>query len=191
MAKVIAERILDVAQIFLIENGFGSFSYAHIADVVQIRKSSIHHHFPTKAALVVAVLRRHTYRMEQDQVALLLRVGSPLERLRLYLRHWETCIRKRSEGICIAALLGAELPSLPPEVRDEVRKHFISLHKWLVTTLREAQEVGEVKLTDTASIEAEILRGTVHGAMISARVNDSGQLFRKVTSAALQRLQVA
>jgi TetR/AcrR family transcriptional repressor of nem operon len=51
-----AERILDAANALLIDRGYSAFSYADIAETVKIRKASIHHHFPTKAGLVVAVL---------------------------------------------------------------------------------------------------------------------------------------
>ncbi len=55
---------MDVAHQLLADRGFSAFSYADIAEAVQIRKASIHHHFPTKAALVVAVLERHRKKNE-------------------------------------------------------------------------------------------------------------------------------
>src|SRR5271163_503485 len=116
MSSDTAERIMDVAHQLLAERGFSAFSYADIAETVQIRKASIHHHFPTKTALVVAVLERHRLRMQQGHAA--------LDRLKKYVDHWEVCIRTMTEPFCIAALLGAELPSLPAEIQTEVVKHF-------------------------------------------------------------------
>src|ERR1700753_3129359 len=114
-----AERIMDVAHRLLVERGFSAFSYADIADAVQIRKASIHHHFPTKNALVVAVLERHRLRMQEGHAALDRHFSSPLERLKKYVEYWEVCIRNMTEPFCIAALLGAALPSLPAEVQTE------------------------------------------------------------------------
>ena len=51
----------------LIDRGYSAFSYAGIAETVKIRKASIHHHFPTKAGLVVAVLRRHRARISDSR----------------------------------------------------------------------------------------------------------------------------
>jgi TetR/AcrR family transcriptional regulator, transcriptional repressor for nem operon len=183
-----AERIMDVAHRLLAERGFSAFSYADIAEAIQIRKASIHHHFPTKTALVVAVLERHRLRMHEAHTFLDEHVASPLERLKKYVDHWEACIRNMTEPFCIAALLGAELPSLPEAVQKEVGKHFIDLRQWIARTMKDGVEQQVIELEETADGEAEVLMAAVHGAMISARVNSSSAIFKQVTSSAIQRL---
>jgi len=179
---------MDVAHQLLVERGFSAFSYADIAEAIQIRKASIHHHFPTKTALVVAVLERHRHRMQEAHAGLDKHVSSPLDRLKKYVDHWEVCIRNMTEPFCIAALLGAELPSVPEEVQAEIGKHFIYLRQWIVKTLKDGVKQKTIKLQGTADVEAEMLMAAVHGAMISARVNHSHTIFRQVTANAIQRL---
>jgi TetR/AcrR family transcriptional repressor of nem operon len=188
MSSETAERIMDVAHELMVERGFSAFSYADIAEAIQIRKASIHHHFPTKTALVVAVLERHRVRMQEAHAGLDKHVSSPLDRLQKYVDYWETCIRNMTEPFCIAALLGAELPSLPVEVQLEVKKHFTSLRQWIAKTLKEGVKQKTIMLRGTADIEAEMLMAAVHGAMISARVNHSSTTFKQVTGNAIQRL---
>lgn len=185
-----AERIMDVAHQLLAERGFSAFSYADIAETIQIRKASIHHHFPTKTALVVAVLERHRLRMQEAHTRLDELVSSPVNRLKMYVDHWEACIRSMTEPFCIAALLGAEMPGLPEEVQAEVGKHFLSLRQWIAKTLKDGVKQKLLKLQGTADVEAEMLMAAVHGAMISARVNHSGTIFKHVTTNALQRLLI-
>jgi TetR/AcrR family transcriptional repressor of nem operon len=185
-----AERIMDVAHRLMVERGFSAFSYADIAEAIEIRKPSIHHHFPTKTALVVAVLERHRLRMQQAYVGLDEHVSSPVDRLKKYVDYWEVCIRNMTQPFCIAALLGAELPSLPVEVQLEVGKHFTSLRQWIAKTLKEGVKQKVIKLQGTADIEAEMLMAAVHGAMISARVNNSSAIFKQVTTNAIQRLLI-
>jgi TetR/AcrR family transcriptional repressor of nem operon len=183
-----AERIMDVAHRLLVERGFSAFSYADIADAVQIRKASIHHHFPTKTALVVAVLERHRLRMQEGQAALDQHVSSPLDRLKKFVDHWEVCIRTMTEPFCIAALLGAELPSLPAEVQTEIIKHFTHLRQWTAKTLKDGVKQKMIRLQATPDVEAEMLMAAVHGAMISARVNNSSTIYKQITANAIQRL---
>ena len=183
-----AERIMNVAHQLLGERGFSGFSYADIAEAVQIRKASIHHHFPTKTALVVAVLERHRRRMQEGNAYLDERVSAPVDRLKKYVEHWEVCIRSMTEPFCIAALLGAELPGLPEEVQAEVGKHFAHLRQWTAKTLKDGVKQKMIKLQGTADVEAEMLMAAVHGAMISARVNHSHTIFRQITANAIQRL---
>ena len=54
-----AIQIRESAHDLIAERGYFGFSYADIAEVVGIRKASIHHHFPTKVDLVVATLREY------------------------------------------------------------------------------------------------------------------------------------
>jgi TetR/AcrR family transcriptional repressor of nem operon len=183
-----SDRIMDVAHQLLAERGFSAFSYADIAEAIHIRKASIHHHFPTKTALVVAVLERHRLRMQEAHTGLDEHVSSPVDRLKKYVDYWEACIRNMTEPFCIAALLGAELPGLPEEVQIEIGKHFIALRQWIEKTLKEGVKQKSIKLRDTAAVEAEALMAAVHGGMISARVNSSSVLFKQITSNAIQRL---
>jgi TetR/AcrR family transcriptional repressor of nem operon len=188
MSGETAERIMDVAHQLLAERGFSAFSYADIAEAIQIRKASIHHHFPTKAALVVAVLERHRNRMKEGTIALDQQISSPVGRLAQYTAHWEECIRNRSEPFCIAALLGAELPSLPPDVQAEIKKHFKYLRRWLARTLEQGAKERTIKLSATPDVEADALMAIVHGAMISARIYGSSIVFKQITADAIQHL---
>ena len=46
-----AERILDVAEALVQSRGFNGFSYADVAEELQITKAGLHYHFPGKAEL--------------------------------------------------------------------------------------------------------------------------------------------
>ncbi len=183
-----ADRILQTAKTLISDLGYSAFSYADIAEAVQIRKASIHHHFPTKANLVVAVLKAHREGLAQGTQFLTQKIDDPLARLRAYIQYWEDCIRDKSQPFCIAALLAAELPSLPEEVRFEVQQHFLALSGWIRETLEEGIRKRTLKLQGTPEDEAQMFMATVHGAMLSARALGSSDIFQVVTTSALQRI---
>jgi TetR/AcrR family transcriptional repressor of nem operon len=186
-----ADRILQTARTLISDFGYSAFSYADIAEAVKIRKASIHHHFPTKASLVVAVLKAHREKLLQGTQFLTQKIDDPLARLHAYVQHWEGCIRDKSQPFCIAALLAAELPSLPEEVRFEVQQHFLGLSGWIRETLEEGIRKRTLKLQGTTEDEAQTFMATVHGAMLSARVLGSCDIFQAVTTIALQRISHA
>jgi TetR/AcrR family transcriptional repressor of nem operon len=188
MAADTADRILDTAHSLMVDRGYAAFSYADIAEQLSVSKATIHHHFPSKEELAVAVLRRHRFRLVENLAALDGAVAAPLERLRLYMRHWETCIRKKTEPMCIAALLGAEMPSLPMDVAKETSLHFVALHGWLQKTIELGIKQKSIHPTQTASTEADVVMATVHGAMISARAYPSAKVFGQIVDATLERL---
>jgi TetR/AcrR family transcriptional regulator, transcriptional repressor for nem operon len=183
-----ADRILQTAKNLISDLGYSAFSYADIAEAIQIRKASIHHHFPTKASLVVAVLKAHREKLIEGIQFLSQKIDDPLARLQAYVQYWEGCIRDKSEPFCIAALLAAELPSLPEEVRFEVQQHFLELSRWIRETLEEGISKRTLKLQGTPEDEAQTFMATVHGAMLSARALGSCDVFQTVTTSALQRI---
>jgi TetR/AcrR family transcriptional repressor of nem operon len=183
-----AERILKAAEALMIERGYSAFSYADISEAVEIKKPSIHHHFPTKAGLVAAVLKAHREKTIEGTEQLDRQIEDPWKRLHAYVQYWEGCIRGGTVPFCVAALMGAELPSLPEEVQAEVRLHFSVLGEWLERTLKAGVKAGVIKLQDSAATEAQTLMAVVHGAMLSARATGKSEVFKTITGAALKRI---
>ena len=183
-----ADRILQTAHTLITDRGYSAFSYADISEAVHISKASIHHHFPTKAGLVVSVLKAHRERFLQSAEILAEKIEDPLARLQAYVHHWEGCIRDNREPFCIAALLAAELPSLPEEVRVEVQQHFVELSGWIRKTLEEGVRSGSLTLQGTPGDEAQTFMAIVHGAMLSARALGRADVFHEATANALQRI---
>ncbi|MGO4776149.1 TetR/AcrR family transcriptional regulator, partial [Lysobacter sp. 2RAB21] len=164
-----ALEIIQRTNELLASGGYNSFSYADIAELVEVRKASIHHHFPTKADLVKATVVLHREATRRGLQSLDQAMPDPLERLIAYSRFWAQCIEQSSPPICICAMLAAELPAVPAEVADEVRGHFSDLHAWMTAAMEEGQSAGKMRLTDTASAEASVFMASIHGAMLAAR----------------------
>ncbi len=131
-----SEQILDVAQALIVGGGYNGFSYADIADAVGIRKASIHHHFPTKAELVAALVDRYRQQTASGLKALQAQSPGPADQLRSYVNFWQTCIQDATLPVCVCAMLAGEMPMLPEEVAARVRAHFHDLAGWLTSVLQ-------------------------------------------------------
>jgi TetR/AcrR family transcriptional regulator, transcriptional repressor for nem operon len=182
-----ANDILDCAQTLIMAGGYNGFSYADIAEVVGIRKASIHHHFPTKAELVRTLVARYRGEARNGLIALDQSGTDPRQKLSLYIAYWQRCLIDGSAPICICALLASEVPVLPPEVAAEVRQHFQSLSRWLETTLEQGKSDAVLTLSRSAADEAEAFMATVHGGMLSARISHNPELFTTITDTLLRR----
>src|SRR5690349_16263406 len=110
-----ADDILACARSLIVTGGYNGFSYADIADVVGIRKASIHHHFPSKAELVRILVARYREVAEEGIANLVHSVPGPLAQLRAYIGYWKACIGDASAPFCVCAMLASELPILPEE----------------------------------------------------------------------------
>jgi len=186
-----AAEIIECARALLAAGGYNSFSYADISDRVRLGKAGIHHHFPTKAELVQAVVARHRAQTQAGLAALDRELDDPQARLEAYAAYWAECIRKDTPPICICAVLASELPMLPPEVADEVRGYFHELSAWLASVLEQGVAQGQVQLQDTPAADAEAFMAAVYGAMLTARALGNPDAFASITQAAIRRFAKA
>jgi TetR/AcrR family transcriptional repressor of nem operon len=183
-----SDVIVASARTLIVNGGYNGFSYADIADVVGIRKASIHHHFPTKADLVRTLVLRYREDAQSGVAALENSGGQPLDILRTYADHWAKCIEDASRPFCVCAMLASELPSLPPEVATEVTAFFRFLSRWLTAVMERGAVTGSLTLSSPPEVEAEVFLACVHGAMLSARAYGRPDMFAAVLHPALQRL---
>ena len=64
-------ELISQAEFLVRRRGYSGFSYADLAEVVGIRKASIHHHFPTKSDLAFALVAAYDARYEEALDAIL------------------------------------------------------------------------------------------------------------------------
>ncbi|MGN7832482.1 TetR/AcrR family transcriptional regulator [Pseudoxanthomonas sp. 22568] len=184
-----AQEIIRRANELLASGGYNGFSYADIAELVDVRKASIHHHFPAKVDLVKATVAQHREATRRGLRALDESTPDAFARLLAYSRYWADCIQASNPPICICALLAAELPAVPAEIADEVKVHFNDLHAWIGRTLAQGVEQGHMRLNDTPSAEASVFMASIHGAMLSARATGNASVFWEIAKAATDRLR--
>jgi TetR/AcrR family transcriptional regulator, transcriptional repressor for nem operon len=185
---VTANRIIEAGRQLIMRRGYSGFSYADVAEAIDIRKASIHHHFPSKTDLVIAVLEDWRALFDADMASLKASGADALEQLRAYIGHWERCIADDSAPFCVAGMLGAERPSLPDEVAQEVKAYFDNLTAWLEHVLELGANDNLFKLGSSAQTEAATLVSVVYGAMLAARAYGDAALFKEVTDSAVERL---
>src|SRR5256714_14859346 len=116
-----SDDILACARSLVVAGGYNGFSYADIADVVGIRKASIHHHFASKVDLVRTLVSRYREEAQAGLSALERNISDPSDQLRSYLAYWEACIKDAPAPLCVCALLAIELPILPNAVAADVQ----------------------------------------------------------------------
>ncbi|WP_175196846.1 TetR/AcrR family transcriptional regulator [Paraburkholderia caffeinitolerans] len=186
--ELTANRIIAAARQFIMRRGYSGFSYADVSEAIDIRKASIHHHFPVKTDLVIAVLDEWREALDADIASLQESGADAIAQLRAYIGHWERCIADDTAPFCVAGMLGAELPALPEEVAQAVKAFFDHLTSWLEQVLESGVKSGLLKLESSVQTEAATLVSLVYGAMLAARARGNVELFGNVTEGAVQRL---
>jgi TetR/AcrR family transcriptional repressor of nem operon len=163
-----ADRILDIAEELVQTRGYEAFSYADIADALQIRKASIHHHFATKAELTRAVAARYRATFAGRLAGLDRDFPDPTRRLMRYVRLFQDALRQ-GDHMCLHGMLASDSATLPPPVREEMRGFFADQEAWLARVIGEGRVAGEFRFEGKPLAAAEALLAGLEGAMLLAR----------------------
>ncbi|WP_295819144.1 TetR/AcrR family transcriptional regulator [uncultured Deinococcus sp.] len=180
------DRILDVAQRLTQERGFNAFSYLDIGTQLGIRNASIHYHFPSKAELGLALVRRYREWL-QDILTELDAEPSPRRRLDRYVDSYREVVHDDGR-ICLCTVLTAEDAALPAGMREEIQAFFDLNERWLGGVLQAGIAAGELRVTGARELAAASLLATLEGAMLLARAARDASRFTQLARAAVADL---
>ena len=168
-------QCLAVAIRLIQERGYNGFSFKDIAGELGISHVAVHHHFATKADLVVAALQHYSDAFTVELAAIDARNLDATEALGAYVRLFQATLRD-GQRICLCGMLTAELMSLPASAKPHLRGFYERNEAWLKTVL---QRIG-VEPHRADSLAAAFL-AALEGAMMLARAFDDEQ---RLTAAA-------
>lgn len=161
------EQILKVASTLLQTRGFSGFSYAHIAEALDVKPAAIHYHFPQKHDLGTALIERYRsrYRRWMDETSD--QELSPLEALEGYIR---IASRFSDDGkTCPMGILTAELTGLPDEMRAPVTQMTDEVLTWLTGILEQGRKDGSFVFARSADDLAALIASGLQGAVQLSR----------------------
>ena len=172
------EQILELATALIQVGSYSSFSYRDLSERLGISKPAIHHHYPSKEALGVAVAERY-----HDQVKSLLdkytnRYDDPWKQFEGYLR-MVTDIIKTEERICAAGSVQSEYNVVPARMRNEMAALIRFVISWITKVIEAGRKRGEMEFPGDPTDQATYIFTAVQGALQIGRAQGKDQ-FDKV-----------
>lgn len=168
-------RLLEEAELLMRKQGYCAFSYADLADKVKIRKASIHHHFPTKESLGLALVNEYLERFRQSLDAIEQGEGDTVSKLRRYSGFFADSLKEHVLPLCGA--LAAETEAMPDSMRGQTRE-FFDLHlNWLERAVRSGTDDGSLRPGLDPAATALLLLSVLEGASLVGWVHsDHGRV---------------
>lgn len=162
MAAGTRDALVQVAESLMRTKGYAAFSYADLAETVGIRKASIHHHFPTKEDLGVAIVERYIGCVRNDFERIEREHQSAVARLEAFCKlFWSS----GSGGLLpLCGALAAEMSALPPSLQQLTQRFFDMQLKWLTAVLEQGIGRGEIPGGSGARQKAFILLSVLEGS---------------------------
>ncbi|MHA2171822.1 MAG: TetR/AcrR family transcriptional regulator [Candidatus Kariarchaeaceae archaeon] len=146
---------------------YNSFSFNDIAKEVGIKKASIHYHFESKEILGIAAVKNYKEKILYLTQKLDNSTEDPWEKLEHYFAFFKTGLK--GNHVCPAAVLSAEINSIPKEMENELRALFDYYMEWLAKILENGRERGEFFFQKPSLDMALFISSAIEGAMLFAR----------------------
>ncbi len=178
--------LISIATAQVRRQGYAGFSYADLASQARIRKPSIHHHFPAKEDLGVAIVQAYTEGFSERLNEIDARNDKGVERLRAYGRLYREAL-VAGNG-CLCGVLASEVAILPESVQTAVRHFFRLQLRWLERTLRAGGSEGSLRDDVEPRRDARTVLATLQGAMFVSISLDEPACFDQALTGLLKGL---
>lgn len=180
--------LLDSAENAARSRGFDGFSYADLAEDVGIRKASIHHHFATKAALSVALMKRYSAELETACKDIDVQHPTAAARLTALIAYYRTALQG-GKSLCLCVSFSTSRESLPAEVLSEISQFRDMMLSWIEDVFVLAQSDGTITAVGNPQLEAAATLPLLEGAQLASRAEEDLELFDTATRLLALRAQ--
>jgi len=163
------EEIIDLASELVKSRGFDSFSYSDLSKKLGIAKASVHHHFPTKEDLGMAILENFCEKLTALYDELNESDLAPWAKLDKYMARFAEYLE--NGAICPLSSLQAEANVISDKMRDSLREIEAYEIYFVSGILEEGREKNEMKFDGSPSEAAGFLVSALKGAVQQARLH--------------------
>lgn len=162
------ELILDAAEALLQDRGFSAFSYHHVAQQLGIKNAAIHYHFPSKADLGTALIRRYRERFRDYTRTLERENADPISKLECYFAIPASYLQN-GRKICPLGILEAEFNAIPEPMQLESRLLDKEMRDWLAGVIEEGRGLGVFSFEGSAVGKVLVVVAALQGVLQIAR----------------------
>jgi TetR/AcrR family transcriptional repressor of nem operon len=158
--------LLDRAEALTRTRGMDAFSFADLAQALEIKKASVHYHFPKKDDLALSLVTRYAARFLDS----LPRQGSAGARLGTYLDTYKAALGK-GDIVCLCVAMGAGISTLSPQVALAVNAFHAASTDWLHDVFAAGIRDGSLRDVGYPPSDAVACLAVVEGAQLLARAS--------------------
>lgn len=160
------EKLLVEADRLLRTKGPNGFSYADLAQVLQIRKASIHYYFAGKTELFIALLEETESRLKERIIHN--KIGSRREALESFMALYRGY--GSEDELCIVGALCGSLPTLDSRVQQSLEKLTDSITDYVTQVLEEGKAQGEFNFKGSSRMRAFLIINSLLASVQVKRV---------------------
>lgn len=162
--------LLNSAETLARSLGFDAFSYADLSREVGIQKASIHHHFPTKGDLALALVTRYREGFMAALTGIEQGKSTAAAQLIAYLDLYKTAMRDGTQ-VCLCVSFSVSVNSFDAAVVRQVNRFHAESLAWLERLFEKGAADGTIANVGDPAEEAHACLALAEGAQLIARAS--------------------
>jgi len=141
------DKIVELARNYIQTVGYHAFNYKQIATVLNIKNAAIHHYYPSKEDLGVAVIEKD--RSDFECMVANTANAEPMKRLEGLIYNYE---RYFNEGhkLCLIGTFGSAYHDIPEKIQKVTVKYLNVVQDWLIEVMQDGLDTGAFNFEGTA-----------------------------------------
>jgi len=172
-------KIIDWGRKISQKIGYHAFNYKQIATALNIKNSSIHHYFPTKEDLAVAIIERDRYEFEQLIKAI--DNESSMKKVETFLSIYANYYTD-GEKLCVMSTFGMTFNEVSESIRNASINYSTEVIKWLNEVFRNGLHAGEFTFSESPEEMTAIWMAALPGSLVVGRMQGVSSFYQIINS---------
>jgi len=162
------EEIVRIGTSLIKSHGYNAFSYADIAEKLQVRNAAIHYHFRGKEDLLSEIIDQYIDLYTALDKQLKVVGASATVALEKFIERYSCLVDANS--ICIIGSIASDYNTLPESVKEKVKQLVHMVLKMVEQTLAAGKKTGEFQFAETAKTQTLLVMTNLAAGVQLARI---------------------
>jgi TetR/AcrR family transcriptional repressor of nem operon len=161
------EKIVELGRDFVQEIGYHAFKYQLIAQQLNIKNAAIHHYFPNKEDLGIAIIEKDIEDFKFIEKTF--NNSTATEKAEGLLQYYQASFAA-GKNLCIVGACMSAYKDIPERMQVASKNYQEYILSWLTNVFKQGVKSGEFKLTTTPEDQAALWIATLPGALQVAQI---------------------
>jgi len=170
------EKIVELGRDFVQHLGYHAFRYQLIAKKLDIKNAAVHHYFPSKEHLGVAIIEKD---LADFQTLVQMTQRSPAREKAEALIGAYSSYYKAGKNLCVIGACVSAFAEVPEKMSIAAKHYLDVIYQWLVNVFTEGLANGEFHFTESPENMAALWMAALPGALQGAKAR-GGHYFEQV-----------
>lgn len=159
-------EIVRLGDMLIRTKGYNAFSYADIAEVIKIKKATIHYYFPSKSDLGVEIIKNTISNFKVQTTS-----WTDLS-YNIQFKNWIAIYEqsKNSNWVCVIGALSPVYDTLSNEMKSELERLANMVLEWLTILLAKGREAGIFHYTELPETKAYLIQSSLLASLLLNKV---------------------